>query len=209
MHTTSSSIVYAAAWLLCVAVALPQPAGNPLAQPGAIVTVGQVRFTMLTSSVVRIELRQRDQQFQNGQTLVVLNRWLPVPPFRTLTTNNITIIETKSFLLRYNHNAPFDDALSVKLFRPRYWSNVTTWTPRSSLSNGNLGGTFHTLDGLRGWYSLNCTQDNLEWDKVGFGSEPLAHCSFGLVSKVCAATNNNIFLVIFELIVCLYSLVTH
>jgi alpha-glucosidase (family GH31 glycosyl hydrolase) len=49
--------------------------------------------------------------------------------------------------------------------------------------HGNLFGTFHTLDGINGSVSMNCTVDNAAGNSVGFGSEPLAHCSWGLVSK--------------------------
>jgi hypothetical protein len=48
---------------------------------------------------------------------------------------------------------------------------------------GNLFGTFHTLDGINGTVSMNCSVDNLAGNSIGFGSEPLAHCVWGLVSK--------------------------
>lgn len=123
--------------------------------------------------------------FEDRQTIVVWNRNVPIPNFATKTLGNVTTIATSSFVLTYTAGiAPgFTSAnLQVSLRSPRLWTNVTTWQPGDQ-PDGNLYGTFHTLDGLEGWQSMNCTVDNAVWNGAGFGSQPLAHCAWGLISK--------------------------
>lgn len=170
---------------------LPVPPGNPVANAKAQVVVNpQVRFTLLSSSLIRMEYQpesavHRLGTFEDRQTIVVWNRNVPIPSFATKTLGNVTTIATSSFVLTYTAGiAPgFTSAnLQVSLRSPRLWTNVTTWQPGDQ-PDGNLYGTFHTLDGLEGWQSMNCTVDNAVWNGAGFGSQPLAHCAWGLISK--------------------------
>ena len=53
---------------------------NPGADSNAIVVSGNVRFTVLTPRVIRMEWSD-DGKFEDNATLVFVNRKLPVPHF--------------------------------------------------------------------------------------------------------------------------------
>ena len=55
-------------------------ATNPLADPKAVVTVGNARFTVLTPELIRMEWAA-DGKFEDHASFVFLNRRLPVPKF--------------------------------------------------------------------------------------------------------------------------------
>lgn len=124
--------------------------GNPVANPASVVTISAVRFTVLTSDVVRIEYSTASPSpvFEDRQTMVVWNRDLPVPEFSvTNVSESVTQIATDGFVLQYDSSVkgPLSaQNLNVKLLRERLWMNVTTWTPGMS-TEGNLYGTFHTV----------------------------------------------------------------
>ena len=56
------------------------PVDNPVADPKAIVTVGNARFTVLTPQLIRMEW-SADGKFEDHASLVFINRRLPVPKF--------------------------------------------------------------------------------------------------------------------------------
>ena len=55
-------------------------ATNPIADPKAVVTVGNARFTVLTPELIRMEWAA-DGKFEDHASFVFLNRRLPVPKF--------------------------------------------------------------------------------------------------------------------------------
>ena len=67
---------------------------DPQAAPGAVVTCGNARFTVLTSRLVRMEWAE-DAQFEDRATLAVVNRRLEVPSFRVQKSRNGVVITTK------------------------------------------------------------------------------------------------------------------
>jgi alpha-glucosidase (family GH31 glycosyl hydrolase) len=141
----------------------------------------------LTPDLLRMEWRAApDQAFEDGQTLVVWNRRLPVPPFNYTPplpgSSTAFSIETEGFHLEGDAAAP-RHALSVRLKRRSLWgANASTWTPRSSTA-GNLFGTFRTWDTLDGPQNMNCSEHS-PWVTT---HEP-EHCTFGLISKAGWAT---------------------
>ena len=54
---------------------------NPVADPKAIVTIGNARFTVLTPQLIRMEW-SADGKFEDHASLVFINRRLPVPKFK-------------------------------------------------------------------------------------------------------------------------------
>ena len=80
------------------------PDGNPVADPKAVVRVNDhVRFTVLTSSLIRIERAIGNDGFQDEQTMVIFNRQLPVPKFSVSKVGSNGIqIETSSLILTYH-----------------------------------------------------------------------------------------------------------
>ncbi len=167
---------------IALSFALPAPYGNPVANSEAVVSFGAARFSILTDALIRMEWGQKEDR----ATFAVWNRNLNVPKFSVSKTSNVLKIRTSAFVLtfRNNDNVGFTSTtLQVQLLRERFWNNVSDiWTPDTSF-DGNLFGTFHTLDGINGTVSMNCTVDNLAGNSIGFGSEPLAHCNWGLISK--------------------------
>ena len=66
---------------LTPAVAPETPvADNPVADPKAVVVVGNARFTVLTPQLIRMEWAA-DGKFEDHASFVFLNRRLPVPKF--------------------------------------------------------------------------------------------------------------------------------
>ena len=57
-----------------------QLSDNPVADPKAVVTIGNARFTILTPQLIRMEW-SADGKFEDHASLVFINRRLPVPKF--------------------------------------------------------------------------------------------------------------------------------
>ncbi len=127
---------------------------NPVANPKAIVVSGDVRFTVLTPEMIRIEWRSAaDKAFEDHATFAVLNRNLPVPDYRVTQDKDYLYIETAKLRLQYRKGTSLKDtapAASPNL-RITFDMNGKTvaWVPglRDSL---NLKGTCRTLDGAKG-----------------------------------------------------------
>ncbi len=120
---------------------------NPVANPKAVVRVGQARFTVLTPRVIRLEW-QKKAQFEDHATLVFVNRNLPVPNFKKRIRNGWLEISTRALKLRYK--------VGSGKFRADNLSIAFTvdgaqkiWHPGMK-NTGNLGGTTRTLDGYNG-----------------------------------------------------------
>ena len=61
-----------------------EPVSNPVADPAAMVVSGNMRFTVLTPEMIRIEWRSgNDKNFEDNATFAVINRRLPVPQYQT------------------------------------------------------------------------------------------------------------------------------
>ena len=103
-------------------------------------------FTVLTPSLLRMEFSPTGT-FQDGRSLPIWNRVLPVPSFTKTISNKTTVIETSALVLTHTDDgAPFSDAsLAVVRLVPAFWTNVTTWTPSQTPDRdaGQLFGTFH------------------------------------------------------------------
>lgn len=178
---------------LC-ARAQPVSPGDPVADPAGVVTVGSVRFTILTEALVRMEYRPpgSNPPFEDRQTMLVWQRKLPVPAF-THSVNSSTgavQIATDSFVLTYTGTGsePFTaDNLQVQLLRPavnRSGSAPGLWHAGMSSAGdaGNLYGTFHTLDTLGGVQNMNCTVYDVDGEVNNNPTIPHYPCDFGLVS---------------------------
>src|ERR1700757_3922118 len=58
----------------------PEATYNPVANPQAVITTGNARFTVLTPQLIRMEWAA-DGKFEDHPSFVFLNRRLPVPKF--------------------------------------------------------------------------------------------------------------------------------
>jgi hypothetical protein len=120
------------------------PVFAPIASSESIITLGNVRFTVLTSRLIRLEYSM-DGTFEDRPSQPFWFRKQPVPAIRRTVSERMIEIETGDLLLRY---------------RPSRWG-FTRWTLSITLKGtdvtwrygdssrraGNLKGTARTLDG--------------------------------------------------------------
>ena len=113
----------------------------PVADPAAIVTAPQARFTVLTSRLIRLEWSP-DGRFEDRASQPFWFRRQPVPPIRTVQDAAHTEIITDHLHLRYRHDpAGFTPAsLSIELL-----GRGVTWH-YGDADPANLLGTYRTLD---------------------------------------------------------------
>src|SRR5688572_18893076 len=125
----------------------PVPSFKPIANQAALVTAPNVRFTVLTDRMIRIEYSKANA-FEDRPSQVFWYRDQPVPNFKKRITNKVIEIETDYLYLVYKiaragftpHN------LSIKL----KGSKVAWRYGDTSRKAGNLKGTARTLDGFAG-----------------------------------------------------------
>jgi alpha-glucosidase len=155
---------------------------DPVADPKAVVTLGNARFTVLTPELIRMEWAA-DGKFEDHASFVFLNRHLPVPKFtHGLDTSGPpekqsipSFIDTGVLRLVYMpNNGPFTaDNLSITLTVD---GKPVTWHPGLA-DPENLQGTTRTLDGALG----SKTQEPIEpglvsrsgWALVDDSTRPL------------------------------------
>lgn len=140
--------------LVAVVAAGAETVSNPVADPAAIVVSGDMRFTVLTPEMIRIEWRSgSDKQFEDNATFAVINRRLPVPEYKTSEDETFLYITTDKLKLQYRKGAfpgTFSPASSENLkITFQMDGRTVTWYPwkKDAL---NLKGTCRTLDGSNG-----------------------------------------------------------
>ena len=127
---------------------------DPVADPKAIITVGNARFTVLTPQLIRMEWAA-DGKFEDHASLVFLNRKLPVPKFDAMHEAMSRVqrfdISTASLHLVYTTNTGEFEKFSADNLKVTFKLNGTevTWHPGMA-DTGNLQGTTRTLDGALG-----------------------------------------------------------
>jgi len=120
---------------------------SPLPHPDAVVVAGPVRFTVLTSRLVRMEWAG-DGRFEDRASLVFLRRTLTPPPFRVTRSEDGLRLDTGDLRIRYSGaGARFAEGnLEVRVATGGV---ETVWRPGTA-AEGNLGGTIATVDELEG-----------------------------------------------------------
>ncbi len=120
---------------------------NPVANPEAIVISENVRFTVLTPGLIRMEWTE-DGVFEDHASLVFVNRNLPVPEFEKQEKDGWLKIETEKFKLKYKLNSSKFTADNLQIeFNKDGVEKI--WKPGME-NKGNLFGTLRTLDGFDG-----------------------------------------------------------
>ncbi len=120
---------------------------NPMVNENAVVKSENVRFSILTSGLIRMEWSE-DGKFEDLASLIFVNRNLAVPRFEKRITDNLLEIRTDKLSLKYKtgtgmfteHNLQIEFTLNNK---------KVTWKP-GTIDNKNLGGTARTLDEYNG-----------------------------------------------------------
>ena len=125
----------------------PVPSFKPIAKSKAIVVAPNVRFTVLTDRLIRIEY-SAENRFEDRASQVFWYREQPLPRFEKRVTDKKIEIETNALHLIYKigRNGFTPRNLSIKLK-----GNGVTWHyGDTSKQAGNLKGTARTLDGVAG-----------------------------------------------------------
>ncbi len=133
-----ATILFTALWLTLGAAA----AGNPKADPRAVVEAGNARFTVLTPQLIRMEWSE-DGRFEDRATLTFVNRETPVPDFKVRDTKSRLTITTPALTLTYTKGGRFSDKNLKAVFRLN--GREVVWTPGTE-DPQNLMGTTRTLD---------------------------------------------------------------
>ena len=123
-----------------------QIAFQPIANPAAVVSAPGIRFSVLTSQLIRVESSSSDR-FEDRPTQVFWYRDQPVPPFEVRRTPDRLIITTEQLRLTYHLSTRglAKDTLSIEVF-----ATQKTWKYGDHGENQNLRGTARTLDGVNG-----------------------------------------------------------
>ena len=123
----------------------PIPTFHPVANPEAVVIAKNVRFTVLTDRLIRLEY-SKDELFEDRPSQAFWHREQPVPNFKKTITDSSVEIETDFLHLKYK--------LTPHGFTSRTLSIIlkqtgVTWKYNASQKD-NLKGTARTLDGVFG-----------------------------------------------------------
>ena len=124
---------------------------NPTADPGAVVSAGKARFTILTDRLIRLEYSPVGV-FEDHASQAFIHRLQPVPAFQNRQNGANVEIETEYLLLRY-HPSPL--GFTSKSLRIEVKSTGVEWHYKDNYwSSMQLFGTARTLDGVSGHTEL-------------------------------------------------------
>ncbi|KZF19082.1 glycoside hydrolase family 31 protein [Xylona heveae TC161] len=119
---------------------------RPKANPKAIVSGTNYRFTVLTDRLIRYEWAE-DGRFQDQASTFAINREFPRPEFKVVDRDDLEII-TEHFHLSYDKKRFSPGGLVVN-FNAKITEWGATWrfgAPPELNLDSNLGGTARTLD---------------------------------------------------------------
>jgi len=138
-----------------------EPADNPVADPKAVVMLGNARFTVLTPQLIRMEW-SADGKFEDHASLVFINRRLPVPKFHVVKEGDPSYervgIYTDALKLTYTlttrkagEQQPDNIGFAAENLKIALTvdNREIVWHPGDKNSQ-NLQGTTRTLDGALG-----------------------------------------------------------
>jgi alpha-glucosidase (family GH31 glycosyl hydrolase) len=123
------------------------PTFNPLPDPGAVITGPQVRFSVLTSRLLRLEYSPAGS-FEDRPSQAFWHRCLPLPQFQLCSSPESIEIETEHLHLNYviSPKGFVADTLSVEV---KATGDVWRFGDPPKRAQ-NLGGTTRTLDEAAG-----------------------------------------------------------
>jgi len=137
--------------LMTFASVRSQAVNDPIPDPSAIVEAGNVRFTVLTPEMIRIQYSST-KTFEERATFGIVNRRLPVPEFTTSNDGTFLYINTSALELRYRlgsqirTNVVSTSTLQIKM---KMNGRDIIWYPGKDDAL-NLKGTMRTLDNVSG-----------------------------------------------------------
>ena len=135
---------------------------NPIADPQAIVTSGNMRFTVLTPEMIRMEWSDT-KQFEDRASFIAVNRNLPVPNYTTETRDGYLYIKTDKLELKYKigTNPVVNPASSENLKISFNLNGTPTYWYPGKKDPLNLKGTSRTLDHSKGDNMRGVMEDGL------------------------------------------------
>ena len=143
MRSFICSLLLFSLWL----VAPVQARNGPLANPAAVVPYPDVRFTVLTPGLIRMEWDAAGK-FEDRASLLYINRDLPVPQYSKSEKDGYLFIQTEKLELRYRLGSGRFTAQNLQISL-RDAHDPIAWKPGDK-NEGNLKGTYRTLDGCNG-----------------------------------------------------------
>ncbi|HEX5691309.1 MAG TPA: TIM-barrel domain-containing protein, partial [Roseiflexaceae bacterium] len=124
---------------------------EPQPDPAAVVQAPSVRFTVLTSRLIRMEY-SAEETFEDHPSQAFWFRRQPAPPFDVRRSDEAIEIETEHLQLRY---FPTEQGFSPYTLSIRLKSAGTTWSYGDNVwRSQNLKGTTRTLDETNGYAPL-------------------------------------------------------
>ncbi len=123
---------------------------DPVADPRAVVTIGNARFTVLTPELIRMEWAA-DGKFEDHASFVFLNRRLPVPKFEHAVTDDGKKLTIKTSVLSLSYEPAADGSFTPEnlIIELTVDGKPVVWNPGLT-DFENLQGTTRTLDGALG-----------------------------------------------------------
>ncbi|MGZ6319606.1 MAG: TIM-barrel domain-containing protein [Ktedonobacterales bacterium] len=126
--------------------------GSPHAHPASVVVRGEIRFTVLTARLLRLEWSPTGT-FTDDATFAFPHRATADPvPFHVRDGGDYLMLDTEYLQLSYRLQSGSFTAENLSIMF-RVGTEVRTWRPGQQRS-GNLGGTRRTLDDTGGDVSL-------------------------------------------------------
>ena len=149
--------------LLILGSALRLKAQNdPLANEQSIVISGNMRFTILTPEMIRIEWSDT-KQFEDRASFIVVNRKLPVPEYSTEVIDGYLYIRTEKLELKYKEGTfPLTNPFSAQNMSINFLVKGASgqWYPGKQDAL-NLKGTTRTLDNSSGDNMRGAMEDGI------------------------------------------------
>ena len=128
----------------------PMPDPDPNADPTQVATLGNVRVTVLTDRLLRLEYAV-DGVFEDRPTLTVVNRCFPAAPFEANVEGSALTVDTGAIRLRCSDcTRPFSPERLQAVFGSRTDADSGSSWHFGQEDLGNLGGTVRTLDTWKG-----------------------------------------------------------
>ena len=126
--------------------------GRPAANPESVVVDGDVRFTILTPRLLRLEWSDTGA-FEDRGSYAFPTRYAAAPPFTVAREGGVLVVDTSALTLRYVPDSGKFTGGNLSI-RFEFDRRTVTWVPGMP-NAGNLRGTRRTLDGCEGDAALD------------------------------------------------------
>jgi hypothetical protein len=118
------------------------------AQSNGVVRDGNVRFTVITPTLIRMEY-SNDGQFVDRRSYFAWERGVKPPQYTVTRAHGVLTIATSRMKLEWKGGADGFNAEDLSIAFENGEGGWKTWNPGDK-QTGNLGGTLHALDGNSG-----------------------------------------------------------